>query len=58
MKRVVEDGKSEYAFDLAAMAKPRPAVDYFVQAAQALVENKARQAQALGHPKQTHQSLL
>ena len=46
MKRLVEDAKGLYAFDRASGIAPRPATDYFIEAANAVRENKRRFAEA------------
>jgi ATP-dependent 26S proteasome regulatory subunit len=46
LKRLVEDGKALYAYDLARQMAPRPVTEYFVNAVEALRANKERYAQA------------
>ncbi|MBZ5623668.1 MAG: ATP-binding protein [Acidobacteriia bacterium] len=42
VKRLVEDAKGFYAFDLVNKAATRPATDYFIEAASGVRENKQR----------------
>jgi ATP-dependent 26S proteasome regulatory subunit len=55
LKRLVEDGKAIYAYDKARQAELKPLADYFLQAIEAVRENKQRyaeaEAQALMRPK-------
>ncbi|HZL90648.1 MAG TPA: ATP-binding protein [Pirellulaceae bacterium] len=46
LKRLVEDGKAQFAFDLVAKNMPQPVTDYFVAAAEAVRASKERYAQA------------
>lgn len=46
LKRVVEDGKALYAFDVATAQPVRPVTDYFLEAVEAVRVNKERYAQA------------
>jgi transitional endoplasmic reticulum ATPase len=46
LKRLVEDGKNLMAYDKAQGQPPRPATDYFLQAAETVRANKARYAEA------------
>lgn len=49
MKRLVEDGKALYAYDRVQKAKLKPATDYFLKAAEGVLENKQRYIQAEAH---------
>jgi transitional endoplasmic reticulum ATPase len=55
LKRLVEDGKALFAYDLARGAEPQRTTEYFMRGAQAVRENKqhyaAADAQALPQPK-------
>jgi ATP-dependent 26S proteasome regulatory subunit len=46
LKRLVDDGKLLYAYDVARGGATRPATDYFVDAADVVRTNKARYAEA------------
>jgi hypothetical protein len=46
LKRVVEDGKALYAFDVAAGRHLRPLVDYFLAAVEAVAANAKKYAEA------------
>jgi transitional endoplasmic reticulum ATPase len=48
LKRLVDDGKLLYAYDVARGGATRPATDYFVDAADVVRTNKARYAEAEG----------
>jgi transitional endoplasmic reticulum ATPase len=55
LKRTIEDGKAIYAYDKAKGEQPKPTIEYFMRAVDAVKENKqhyaAAEAQALLHPK-------
>jgi predicted AAA+ superfamily ATPase len=46
LKRVVEDGRNTFAFDLALCRPSRPSIDYFCEAVESLRLNKRRYAEA------------
>jgi SpoVK/Ycf46/Vps4 family AAA+-type ATPase len=46
LKRLAEDGKNLFAYDLARGRPLRPATDYFLDAVETLRANKARYAEA------------
>jgi SpoVK/Ycf46/Vps4 family AAA+-type ATPase len=46
LKRLVEDGKSLYAYDRARGERPQPAIDYFLAAIETVRANKQRYAEA------------
>ena len=54
LKRLVEDGKILFAFDLAQGRAPRPAVEYCLTAADTVRANKERYAEAEARARQRH----
>jgi AAA+ superfamily predicted ATPase len=62
LKRMVEDGKAIYAYDRAQNVAPRPSIDYFLRAVEAVKQNKQHyavaQAQALMQPKSSMPSFF
>ncbi len=56
LKRLVEDGKLLYAFDLSRSLPMRTATEYFLSAVEGVVKNKARYAQAEARARRRHPS--
>jgi SpoVK/Ycf46/Vps4 family AAA+-type ATPase len=56
LKRLLDDGKNLYAFDLSKSQQLRPVTDYFLTAVETVKDNKSRYAQAEARARQQRPS--